>query len=340
MANKRVSLSEVALKSGVSPTTASMVLSDRWQEFRIAPATRDHVLATAKELGYTARPQKPRAPERARLWTIFAPLDFDSGPTSDFYRGVYEYAAEEGLDVETVVFPFERGRLRDKAGWISPEFSAGAILIGLADDDVAFVESSEFSIPIVLANRVAKNWPSVVTDDYDVGNRVMNHFNERGLAHLAMVMPEYSARSQSLRAVGFQDTYRQSRNSRDDDLPQARASNDYAGGRAAVEELIPGLRPSTGIFVLNDHMVGGVVHALQEHGYSVPGDVEVVSYGNSPINALIRPTVTSVAAPIAQMSRDCARALHQATVSADLGNVTRLLDVEIIFRESSPEKSL
>jgi len=339
-----VNLTHVALKSGVSTTTASMVLSDRWQEFRIAPATRDQVLAAADELGYVAKRSKAKASQRSRLWTIFAPLDFDAGPTSEFFRGVYTYVEDEGLGVETVVFPFERDRLRDKASWMRPDFSSGAIMIGLSDEDLAFVESEDFGIPIVLVNRVAKNWPSVVTDDYEVGNRVMRHFDERGLTQVAMIMPDYTTRSQSLRAVGFQDTLRELRRAAGGDtsaeIPQARAVNDYAGGRRAVEELIPHLTPSTGVFVLYDHMVGGVIHGLQEHGFTVPGDIEVVSYGNSAVNALMRPTVTSVAAPIAQMSRDCARALHQAsTVASDMGSFSRLHDVEIIFRESSPETS-
>lgn len=334
-----VSLTQVALKSGVSTTTASMVLSDRWQEFRIAPATRDQVLAAAGELGYVAKAPKAKASQRPRLWTIFAPLDFDAGPTSEFFRGVYTYIADEGLDIETVVFPFERDRLCDKAAWMRPDFSSGAIMIGLSDEDLAFLESSDFGIPIILVNRVAKNWPSVVTDDYEVGNRVMRHFEARGLSRVAMIMPDYSTRSQSLRAVGFQDTFRElRRESGAAEIPQARAANDYSGGRSAVEQLLPHLARSTGIFVLYDHMVGGVIHALQENGFAVPNDIEVVSYGNSTVNALMRPSVTSVAAPISQMSRDCARALHQAsTVAADMGNFSRFHDVEIIFRESSPE---
>lgn len=336
-----VSLTQVALKSGVSTTTASMVLSDRWQEFRIAPATRDQVLAAADELGYVAKLPKVKPAPRSRLWTIFAPLDFDAGPTNEFFRGVYEYISDEKLDIETVVFPFARDHLRDKAAWMRPEFTSGAIMIGLSDEDLAFVESGDFDIPIVLVNRVAKNWPSVVTDDYEVGTRVMRHFEARGLSQVAMIMPDYTTRSQSLRSVGFQDAFRELRGMPGSfEIPQAHALNDYSGGLSAVEALLPQLSPSTGIFVLYDRMVGGVVHGLEKHGFAVPGDIEVVSYGNSTLNALLRPSVTSVSAPISQMSRDSARALHQAsTVASDMGNFSRFHDVEIIFRESSPDTS-
>jgi LacI family transcriptional regulator len=338
-----VSLSEVAQRSGVSTTTASMVLSNRWREFRITPATRDQVIAVADELGYTPRrPSKARNLTRSRLWAIFSPTDFDTGPTGEFHRGVLEYVRGEGLDIETIIFPFERGRLQEKADWITAKFAAGAIFLGLGEDDVAFLENQDIDIPIVLANRVAKNWPSVVTDDYEVGNLVLRHFAARGLTSMAMVVPEYSTRSQSLRVVGFADGYsqllrRDEPGSPDRDVPQARARNDYEGGRAAILELLPELNERTGIFVLNDSMVGGVMHALQESGRSIPEDVEIVSYGNGSINTILRPTVTSVAVPVAQMSFDCARALHQAiSLPAGIGHLTRTLDVSLALRASSP----
>lgn len=338
-----VSLAAVAHQAGVSPTTASMVLGDRWREFRIAPATRDRVTAAAEELGYVPRrPSRPRGPLNHRLWVLFSPTDFGTGPTSEFYEGINAYSREEQLGIETVVFPFERGRLEEKAQWISSQFAAGAIMLGLGEEDLAFIEEQDVDIPLALANRVSKRWPSVVADDYELGQLVFRHFEARGLTSMAMVVPEYSTRSQSLRMVGFADGYarfvrRHGAKGAAGEVPVARGANDYAGGRAAVGELLADLPPRTGVFVLNDNMVGGVLHSLQENGRSVPGDVELVSYGNGTVTAALRPTITSVSVPIGQMSRDCARALHQATnLPSETGHLTRLLDVTLILRESSP----
>jgi LacI family transcriptional regulator len=344
MASRRgVSLAAVARHAGVSTTTASMVLGDRWREFRITPATRDRVAAAAAELGYTARrTTRTRGPLQQRLWVLFSPTDFGTGPTSEFYEGISAYSREEQLGFETVLFPFERGRLADKAEWLTSSFAAGAIMLGLGEEDVAFLEEQDLDIPLALANRVSKRWPSVVTDDYELGQLVFRHFVARGLTSMAMVVPEYSTRSQSLRMVGFADGYarfvrRRGAKGPATDVPQSRGTNDYAGGRAATAELLADLPPRTGIFVLNDNMVGGVLHTLQEGGRSIPADVELVSYGNSTLNAALRPAVTSVSVPLGQMSRDCARALHQATdLPAETGHLTRMLDVELILRESSP----
>ncbi len=337
MGRTGVSLSEVARQSGVSTTTASMVLSNRWREFRIAPTTRDAVLAVADELGYTPRRvTRARQADRSRLWALFAPSDFDLGPTSEFYRGVNAFVQENALDIETIVFPFTRGSLHEKAEWIDGGFAAGAIMLGLGEEDVAFLEGRKIDIPIVLINRVAKNWPSVMTDDYAVGNMVAQHFARRGLTRAAMVIPSLSTRSQSLRIVGFEDNARTFAALVDGSVPQAKGSNDIDGGRAAVEQLVPLLAPSTGVFVLNDGMIGGVMHALQDAGWAVPDDIEVVSYGNSTVNSLLRPSVTSVVTPITEMARDAARALRDAEPSEGRGTATTLVDVNLALRESSP----
>lgn len=68
----------------------------------------------------------------------------------------------------------------------------------------------------------------------------------------------------------------------------------------------------------------------------MPDDIEVVSYGNSTVNSLLRPSVTSVVTPITEMARDAARALRDAEPSEGRGTATTLVDVDLALRESSP----
>jgi LacI family transcriptional regulator len=337
---KKVSIKDVAQQSGVSPTTVSVILNGRWEEFRIAPATRDQVTETARRLGYRpTRSAKLRSGTTpARLWCVFAPVDFHTGPTSGFFQGVREYTKSNHIDIETVLFPYERGRLVDKAAWISSAFTSGAIMVGLNDEDVAFLEGAEFDIPVVLFNRIAKRCSSVNIDDYGVGQNAMRHFLRRGRTRVAVVSPEYSSRPLGLRTVGFTDELQQARGAEASDaVRQVRAENSYAGGYSAAESLLTGPRPPSAIFVLNDQMVGGVMQCLQANGLTVPDDVDVISYGDTPINSILRPTVTSFAVPVEQMSYDCARTLHQATRHPQvMDKVGRVYDAELVIRQSSP----
>lgn len=52
MGRKRVTMADVALAAGVSPTTVSLVLSGRGNELRISDAVQQRVHAVSDEMGY------------------------------------------------------------------------------------------------------------------------------------------------------------------------------------------------------------------------------------------------------------------------------------------------
>ena len=59
-------MQDVAERAGVSQPTVSLVLGDN-PEARVADATRERVLAAARELGY--RPNLLAAPTRSASWS-------------------------------------------------------------------------------------------------------------------------------------------------------------------------------------------------------------------------------------------------------------------------------
>ena len=336
--SSRVRLQDVADKARVSSTTASLVLSGRAEEFRIAAVTRDAVLEAAHGLGYVRRVTQ-RSGRRATppLWTLFAPSDFDSGPTRQFFDGVQGYLRENKLQVDCIVLPFERGRLEEKRHWISPDFARGAVMVGLTDEDVAFIDATEFELPIVLANRTARGCASVVVDDYSAGQQAMQHFLARGLSEFVIVSPTHTSRALSMRTIGFTDALQQVGGRASSSVQSCYADvYDEPGFAAALDALtLPTAR--VGFFVLNDQMVGGLTNWLQGRALVVPRDAEIISYGDSPINTVVRPPVTSLRVPSHDMSVECARTLQQAV--SHRGSMTgaiRSFGTELIARESSP----
>ncbi|MDQ0664655.1 LacI family transcriptional regulator [Arthrobacter ulcerisalmonis] len=336
----KVRLRDVADRARVSTTTASLVLSGRAEEFRIAMDTRDSVLAVAERLGYVrARTSRRRSQGTTPpSWTIFTPSDIDSGPLQLFLRGAQGYVEEKKLQVDCLVVPFERGRLREKQRWISASHTRGAIMVGLTDDDVSFVDGADFDIPVVIYNRHALGCASVVVDDYGAGQQVMRHFLARGLSRFVLVSPPHASRSLSMRTVGFTDALRQAPGDHDMGAVQHVAAdvNDAAAFGEALDrlDLSPG---RLGVFVLNDQMIGAVMAWAQNKGLLAPDDLELVSYGDSSINRVMRPSVSSVSVPIEEMSVECARTLHQAVAHpGTMSDVARSFPTRLVTRETSP----
>lgn len=338
--NKTVSLKDVAAASGVSTTTASVVLNGRADEFRIAPDTQAKVREAASALGYraTTTSHKRRPADASDLWCVFVPTDFNVGPTEKLIAGIAKYSSDRGLSTEAVLFPFVRGRLHEKARWISSDFARGAIMVGLDDDDFAFLDDAEFDVPVVLFNRAGSAHPTVNVDDYQVGQSAMRHYLERGIERPALISPDYASRSLSLRAVGFLDEYRQAVGlNSPPTIAHEHAANSYAGGYQAMQVLLAAEPRPTGVFVLHDQMIAGVMHAIAQAGLVPSRDIDVLSYGDSPANTILSPTVSSFSVPIAEMSYDCARILHEATGGSNTTeNAMRMFTATLIARESSP----
>ena len=66
--------------------------------------------------------------------------------------------------------------------------------------------------------------------------------------------------------------------------------------------LSAGARPQ-GLICLNDRIAMGVYQALAQHHLRVPYDVAVVSFDGSELSSWLRPRLTSVALPLAEMGR-------------------------------------
>ena len=77
-----------------------------------------------------------------------------------------------------------------------------------------------------------------------------------------------------------------------------------------------------GLLCMNDRIAMGAYQALAEHGLSVPGDVSVVSFDGSDLATWLRPQVTSVVLPYAELGARAVELLLSESVEAS--GVTRV----------------
>ncbi|WP_141505644.1 LacI family DNA-binding transcriptional regulator [Paenibacillus luteus] len=340
--NQTVGVKQIAEALGVSSSTVSMVLNNRGGEFRIADTTCERIIQTANELGYRheARMKRKKRSFNRTLVCAFCPPDFDKGPTSQFYAGINRYLNELNLKYETIVFPYELGKLKDKISFISKEFISGAIMMALTEEDIAFIENTKFDIPVVLFNRTAKGYSSVLTDDYTVGHSAMEHFIRRGHTRFGIVSPNYSSRALSLRSTGYRDKLRSSGMEADEAYSFTTTYGDAsdAGGYAAMEEMLQSEKLPTALFVSIDNMMSGVTRRVRERGIRVPEDLEIISYGSMAFNNIVSPTITSFVPSSEEMSYNCAKLLHRFIEDGVWNdNVKMSFEATCVYRESCPE---
>ncbi len=91
----------------------------------------------------------------------------------------------------------------------------------------------------------------------------------------------------------------------------------------------------TGVLAGNDEIALGVMHAAHELGLSAPSDLRVVGFDDTRLASLVRPTLSTVRVPLAEVGSAAIRALAERIDEPDRAPRTVSLATKLIARQSS-----
>ncbi|SDG59064.1 LacI family transcriptional regulator [Lentzea fradiae] len=270
-----MTLADVAAASGVSVTTASLVLTGRARELRISEAAEQRVRSTAHLLGY----RRGGPPARPRARTIGLVLE-PGAP--DVVRGVAEAASWRGFSLLVMG-------------------SGGEPVNGVVHVAGTRTTTAPRGLrpgPVVLLNSTAAAVPSVVPDEVRGGRAAARVLVEAGHRHVHLVgagpgrfdVPPDGITALE-RLIGLRDVFDAAgvavSGSR---CPEWTPEAGYDATRALVRHCRP-----TALVCLDDRLAFGAQQALTEAGLSTPRDVSVLGFGDDPAASWMRPQLTTVA---------------------------------------------
>ena len=109
---------------------------------------------------------------------------------------------------------------------------------------------------------------------------------------------------------------------------------EYDSGYNCTKELLACEDRPTAIFSMNDLMAAGCIHALQETGLRVPGDIAVVGFDNREIARYLQPPLTTVALPNTEIGIRAAKHILSRIQNPDAPPQRESVPCSIIERES------
>jgi LacI family transcriptional regulator len=297
--------------AGVSPTTASFVLSGRGQEMRISSDVEQRVLKTAAKVQY--RPNILSVGLRTGTTRTIGFVS-DTVATLPFagelIKGALEAARERGVMLfigETEGDPeLERQLLQA----MHDRQVDGIIFAAMYTRRIALPKGLA-TAPAVLLNAISKRpsrLPSVLPDEPEAGRaaaRVLLEAGHRDGIHLIGAGP--GARDVPAGGVAAVERLEGIRTT------LAQAGVKVASGRlcrewepdagfAATRAVLRRGRPRA-LICFNDRLALGAYQALADAGLRVPADVSVVSFDDDAIASWVRPGLTSIAIPHYDLGR-------------------------------------
>ncbi len=354
--SEQVTLADVARWAGVSLATASRALHGSAGR-TVRPELRARVRAAAAELNYSAN-ANARAIARGSTTTVGLIVhDIADPAAATIAGGVMASAAERGLIVtigsassdplaeiaHVEALRQQRARAIILAG---SRFADADLQARLAAELVGFTVGGG-SVAVIGQDRLGLN--TVWIDNHAGAAHLASTVAALGYRRCAVLAGPEAMLTSDERVAGF----RAGLAAAGVDLPAENVLEtqyDRDGGYAAMTELLDRDLDAELVFAVNDVMAVGAIAALREQGYRVPDDMAVAGFDDIPTLRDVRPALTTVRLPLAEIGRHALRlALGEASPAAggedrgdgtdDSGDavpiVLRVLP-EVVVRESTP----
>jgi LacI family transcriptional regulator len=152
---------------------------------------------------------------------------------------------------------------------------------------------------------------TVVTHDREGAAEAAEYLLSLGHRDIALVTGPASYQSTHERTTGFVDALRE----RGVEVPRERiieAGYTFESGVAAGEKLLLGKSRPSAIFTGNDEMAAGIYKVAMREGISLPRELSVIGYDDSPLASRLWPPLTSVRRNTRDTGRTAAAMLLQA----------------------------
>ncbi|MER6464360.1 LacI family DNA-binding transcriptional regulator [Streptomyces sp. NPDC001288] len=321
-------LAQIAQAADVSEATVSRVIN---RKYGVAPATRQAVEEALKQVGY-------ERPLDNRLVVMLTP---------NLKNPIFALQAERvenelnPFGLTSIICPVYPGTPRER-DYVESLVDAGVAAIvflsssnTLRDEDhrvVQFVESR--GIPYVSINGgfVEYDAPVVSTDDWRAAELAVGHLRDLGHRKIGLLAGPTGNLPADRRVEGFLRALE--RHGVDD--PEScvvRQHFNVEGGQQAAAALLA--QGTTGIVASSDEMAFGAYRAAERAGLSVPKDVSVVGYDDSPVLDFIGPPLTTVRQPIERIAENVARIVTSLIANRTVSTEEILIEPELRLRGST-----
>ena len=299
-------INDVARVAGVSKKTVSRVIN---RSPLLNEDTRRRVEGVIGDLGYIPNPQA-RALALGRNFLIGLVHDNPNAQTvMNVQQGMLE--ALYDTEFEMVVRPLNRGSatmLQDLRHFLERQRLFGVLLMPPISENDAIAQ-----ICIDIGCRYVRMGSAeldsddhmVASNDRDAVREATKYLIAEGHRRIGLIAGPHGFRSARERRLGFEDALRDAGIA----LPRSMIADgnyQFDSGLIAADRLLDLVPRPTAIFSCNDEMAAGVIHAACQRGLSVPRDLSVIGFDDTPIAAHMWPPLTTVRWPIATMARSAA----------------------------------
>jgi DNA-binding LacI/PurR family transcriptional regulator len=326
------SIEDVARRAGVSIATVSRALRGLPD---VATATRDRVIAAARELDYIASPFAARLAS-GRTATVGVVVPFVQ---SWFFARVIDAVElalqRNGFDLLLYNLGDEGGRARFFDVMPMRKRVDAVLVASLVLTDNEFDALHALGTPVGLLGLVRPGFLSTRIDDVASARVAVAHLVGLGRRRIALIGGDTDDPMRFTPPLHRRDGYREA-------LTQAGIARDpelevlgyftVDGGVAAMRRLLQLPHRPDAIFAESDEMAYGAMRVIRAAGLHIPDDIAVVGFDDQAMAGLM--DLTTMRQPVSEQALDITTRLLDS-ITAPVEPTDLVLATELIVRGSS-----
>lgn len=334
----RVTITNVAQRSGVSLSTVSLVLNNKPG---VASETRAKVLEAAEELGYPTRQASvnSRGSQLSTLGMIVK-TDFDGPPYENpFYSriimGIEEGCRRNGISLLFSTLPVDdQNRPVEIPSLLYNENVDGILMVGAFVDETVISVSGKRTPPIVLVDAYSNtdSFDTVISDNFHASYQIIEYLISKGHKHIGMVGGESNAYpSLQDRRNGYM------RALKENEITETYIANfniNKVKGYNEVTWLLKEHPQISALFCINDDVAVTAIRAAHDMGLRIPQDLSIIGYDDIYMAQNSSPALTTMRVDTTAMGRAAVHLLSFRLESPDTPRMTLTISPTLIERDS------
>ncbi|PWT26005.1 LacI family DNA-binding transcriptional regulator [Butyrivibrio fibrisolvens] len=338
-------IKDIAKYTEFSASTVSIVLRGLSEKRNISKETQQKIQDAAMKLGYTPNMQskllRSNLPNM-HIITLFWDANARQYILPRFFKGLQDSLIRNGYRYELQIMPYNVGHLKDAITKRTLMGSNGFIICNASEEDMAYLESNDFPIPLVIYNRYSHKYPTINMNDYDIGSTAADVFIGHGLQHPVIITSKADFNGMSIRENMFRYRFNEIGIK---DVKTVITDDTLMGGYKAALKIIASSNKKSQesspdcILCASDNIAFGALKAFHENGIHIPDRLKLISIGNGPSEQeeFSIPSLSVVNLPMEEMADACLSRMSKAINDFDLSPDSKEFKATFVARESCPE---
>ncbi len=306
----KVTLKEIAGKTGYSISTVSRVLSGKTAIGRISSRTAEEIIKTARDYNYF--PNLVAQNNRLnKTGTIGLVLPSITNPYfSDIANSVIAEVTKNSCTTIVLVSGESQENEKSVLSTLMSGKVDGIIAVPVGRDSSLYEEINADYVPVVLVDRYfpESKLPYVTTNNYAGGYAAAEYLIMNGHKRIACIQGVESSLPNVRRVKGFRDALTKA-----GIAEHIVVGNEFSiqNGYLETKLLLSRGENPTAIFALSNTIMLGVVKAVKESALGIPEDISIVAFDNNMYMDYLSPVITRVSQSTDEMGTLAARLLFE-----------------------------